>query len=93
MRRASPRYIADFDSASAMLRALSACLHGEDFADLGMSPRLRPLVVATTVLPQCAREAVYAWSGWAEAIPQAKIGEVDAEEIARWVVGSYPRRR
>ena len=93
MRPPSPAYIADFDSASAMLRALSACLHGEDFANLGMPAWLRPPVLATGVLPARAREAVYAWSGWAEAIPPERIGEVDAEEIARWVVGAYPERR
>jgi hypothetical protein len=85
--------IADFDSASAMLRALSACLHGEDFANLGMPAWLRPPVLATGLLPQRVREAVYAWSGWAEAISAARIGEVDAEEIARWVVDTYPERR
>lgn len=89
----SLRYIADFDSASAMLRALSRCLRGENFANLGLSPWLRPAVLATSALPSRAREAVYAWSGWAEAIPPDRIGEVDADEIARWVVGAYPERR
>ena len=93
MSAGSPSYIADFDSASAMLRALSACLHGEDFANLGMSAWLRPPVLATGLLPPRLREAVYAWSGWAEATPAKRVGEVDAEEIARWVVGSYPKRR
>jgi hypothetical protein len=93
MRAPSPPYIADFDSASAMLRALSACLHDEDFANLGLPAWLRPPVLATGLLPRRAREAIYAWSGWAEAIPPERIGEVDAEEIARWVVGSYPERR
>ncbi len=93
MRPPAPRYIADFDSASAMLRALSACLHGEGFANLGMPAWLRPPVLATGVLPRRVREAIYAWSGWAEAIPPGRIGEVDAEEIARWVVGAYPARR
>ncbi len=93
MRARSPSYIADFDSASAMLRALSACLHGEDFANLGMPAWLRPPVLATGMLPRRLREAVYAWSGWAEATPPGRIGEVDAEEIARWVVGAYPKRR
>jgi hypothetical protein len=92
-RGRSPAYIADFDSASAMLRALSACLHGEDFANLGMPAWLRLPVLATGALPPRAREAIYAWSGWAEAIPPARIGEVDAEEIARWVVDAYPERR
>jgi hypothetical protein len=93
MRARSPAYIADFDSASAMLRALSACLHGEDFANLGMPAWLRLPVLATGALPARAREAVYAWSGWAEATPPERIAEVDAEEIARWVVRAYPERR
>jgi hypothetical protein len=64
-RGRSPAHIADFDSASAMLRALSACLRGEDFANLGMPAWLRPPVLATGLLPRRIREAVYAWSGWA----------------------------
>jgi len=54
---------------------------------------LQPPVLATGLLPRRIREAVYAWSRWAEAIPPARIGEVDAEEIARWVVDAYPERR
>jgi hypothetical protein len=60
MKPPSPPYIADFDSASAMLRALSACLHGEDFANLGMPAWLRPPVLATGALPARAREVIYA---------------------------------
>jgi hypothetical protein len=93
MKHRSLRYIADFDSASAMLRALAYCLRGENFANLGLSPWLRPAVLATGALPARAREAIYAWSGWAEAIPPESIEQIDAEEIARWVTAAYPERR
>ncbi len=39
-----PAYLANFDSATAMLKALSACLHGRDFSLLGtfeMAPTCR----------------------------------------------------
>ena len=89
----APRYIANFDSASAMLRALGRFLEGKDFPGLGIQPTLEPLAPAVNALPRRARELLYIWSGWREAIPTEQLGAVRAEEIARWVVSQYPRRR
>ncbi len=88
----SPRYIADFDSATAMLRALAHYLHGEAFAGLGLSPVTRPLIRAVNLLGDRAREFVYTWSGWGEAIWPQHLDLVDAEEAARWMVSLYSRR-
>src|SRR6266550_1697949 len=68
------RAVASFDSASAMLRALASFLHGRDTPMLGQFPSvLEPLLDGSfgTVnrLPRRVQEAIYAWSGWAEAIP------------------------
>ena len=88
------RYIANFDSAAGMLRALGRYLHGQDFSGLGVtSPALEPVALAINALPRRLREALYIWSGWWEAIPPEKLGEVRAEEIARCAVDAYPRRR
>jgi hypothetical protein len=89
----SPRAIADFDSASAMLRALAACLRGDGFPALGLSESLRPLAIAANLLPKRVRKLVYAWSGWAEAMPAAALGDVRAETVSRWMVETYPKRR
>lgn len=35
---AMPRYVAGFDSTSAMVRALSRFLHSQDFPGMGMNP-------------------------------------------------------
>ena len=40
-------YLADFDSATAMLRALAAFLHCRDFANLGLWSALKPVVIGT----------------------------------------------
>src|SRR5688500_12051744 len=86
--------IANFDSASAMLRMLARFLHGQDFARLGgTAPPLEPLADAVNGLPRGVREQLYIWSGWAEAIRPDKLAGVRAEDIARWVVDQYPRRR
>ncbi len=92
------KYIASFDSASAMLRATAGFLRGEDFPVLGsvpraLSPAMRPVAAAVNALPQRVREGVYVWSGASEAIQPEKLGEVNAEEISRWATGQYPRRR
>ena len=75
-------YIANFDSAAAMLRALANYLHGEDFLMLGTVPKSRaPLMKlaslvgsAINALPVALREQVYIWSGRTEAIAAAIKG-------------------
>ncbi len=81
-----------------MLRALSAHLRGEDFRVLGsvpkpLAPLMRPVAAAVNALPRRIREGVYTYSGANEAIPPESLGDVSAEEVSRWVVDEYPRRR
>lgn len=42
--------IADFDSASAVLRATARYLRGKDFSRLGMTPALEPLALAVALV-------------------------------------------
>jgi hypothetical protein len=91
-------YVADFDSAAGMLRALSNYLRGEDFPLVGAMPRRNMPVmklVATVVnrLPSSLREQVYIWSGWFEAVNTRKLRDVRTDEIAAWMTTLYPRRR
>ena len=92
------QYIANFDSEAAMLRALGNYLHSEDFPMTGavspsIEPLMKPLVAAVNALPRRVREEVYTWSGRSEAVPPKKLGQVRAEDVSRWVVSHYPRRR
>jgi hypothetical protein len=91
-------YIADFDSAAAMLRALANYLHGQDFPLLGALPRWAApemKVIATLVnrMPKRMKEQVYIWSGWSEAIAARKLHNAKTDRIADWVVSLYPKRR
>ena len=93
-----PEYIADFDSAMGMLRALSRHLDGQDYPLLGTLPRWSGLpmrAVGTLVnhLPRWIQEQVYIWSGWCEAISVNKLKTVDAEQVAEWIVSLYPKRK
>ncbi|WP_433447176.1 hypothetical protein ACQPXS_04640 [Streptomyces sp. CA-142005] len=90
--------VASFDSATGMLRALSRFLAGRDTPALGTLPAafelpLSGVLGALNRLPIAARERVYAASGWAEAIPRHRVGDVRSEALAEWVTGHYPRRR
>jgi len=90
-------YIADFDSAAAMLRQLSHYLHGRSAPLLGPATRWAALpveVIATAVnrLPDWLKEQVYIWSGRYEAISPRKLTEVKTEGLAQWVAGLYPER-
>jgi hypothetical protein len=91
-------YVADFDSATGMLRALAASLRGEGLPLLGAMPRSRaPLMklVAATVnrLPTALQEQVYIWSGWLEATSTRKLAAVSGDEVATWMANLYPRRQ
>jgi hypothetical protein len=93
----SPNYVANFDSASAMLKAGARYLHGKDFPRLGSARGLalveRPLASAINALPARLREQVYTVTGALEGMRPEHAGQVRAEEIARWAVELYPRRR
>src|SRR5215204_931993 len=81
-----------------MLRALGNYLRGEDFPMIGSMPRsveplMKALVAVVNGLPRRVREEVYTWSGRSEAVPPKRLEQVRAEDISRWVVSHYPRRR
>ncbi|NVJ21192.1 hypothetical protein HUW62_08180 [Myxococcus sp. AM011] len=91
------RFVADFDSSAAMLRALASFLHGRDFPALGTHRHTHPLF--ETLLPVVnhlsvpLREAAFVRGGLAEALTPRALAHFDAEALARWVVARYPRRR
>ena len=90
-------YVADFDSASAMLRALANYLNGKDFPLLGAMPKSRtPLMklAAQTVnhLPLRLREQIYIWSGRFEAVRPDKLRDIRMDQIEQDLIGLYPNR-
>ncbi len=87
------QYVADFDSASGLLRALAASLDGHGFDRLGQS-RLRALPVRASDLgPAALRRRIYSWGGWAEAISPEDLDAVSWSQFGRWVTRRYPRGR
>jgi hypothetical protein len=92
MRPNAPSYLADFDSASAMLRATTNILRGKDFPTLGQPPALTPLVRSVNMLPRPVREQVYALGGAMEGQAPDKLDKVNAEAIAHWAAERYPKR-
>jgi hypothetical protein len=77
-------YVADFDSATGMLRALAASLRGEGVPLLGAmrrskAPLMKLVASAVNHLPTALQEQVYIWSGWLEATSPRKLAAVRAE--------------
>jgi hypothetical protein len=96
------RAVAEFDSASAMMRVLGAALRGQEAPLLALfsSPAgrlLEPsadwLVGRIERLPEAALRAIYRRSGWMDAIPARHLSQIQAGELAEWVIQHYPRRR
>jgi hypothetical protein len=90
--RPAERSIADFDSASAMLRATALALHGQPFPHLGHGWLPAALVRASRVLPRRVRQGVYAALGGREGVPPERLAEVDLAAVASWATSLYPRR-
>ncbi|MFD0883838.1 hypothetical protein ACFQ08_04610 [Streptosporangium algeriense] len=92
------RVVASFDSATGMLRALSRFLHGRDVPLIGQGPAWAEPWASAVLglanrLPRPLQEKAYAVSGWAEAVPLGRVGDIRSDDLARWVTGHYPRRR
>ncbi|MBA8824823.1 hypothetical protein FHX42_002170 [Saccharopolyspora lacisalsi] len=92
------RAVASFDSATGMLRCLARFLSGRDTPLLGQFPGPLEPVLTTALagvnhLPRRLAETCYTTSGVSEAVPRHRLGELDSEELASWVVDHYPRQR
>ncbi len=92
-----PGYIANFDSATAMLRGVANYLNGTGLPAMGTQSAaathaLQPVALLINALPDSLREQIYIWSGWGETISPKKLGSVSAERVAGWMASLYPER-
>jgi hypothetical protein len=92
MKKSAPTYIANFDSAAAMVRATANFLNGQDFPALGLGSALKPLANLVNLTPEKLRDQIYALGGGNEAIPARKLNSVSAERISQWITSEYPQR-
>jgi hypothetical protein len=83
--------VASFDSASAMLLALSRFLRGQDFAHLGQPSVKTWPVRASSLLPKRLRQSVYAVAGALEGSRAGQLGDIDMDDVAAWVTDHYDR--
>ena len=94
----APDSIADFDSATAVLRGVAASVRGRDLPALGAFSRpvahlAERVLPAVNALPTGLREEIYRRGSGGEAVDPARLHAVSAEAVARWMVGHYPPRR
>ena len=98
MRKGATVALANFDSATGMLRALASFLHGRDFPMLGVLPKWTaplalPVGAAINRLPRAMQEQLFIRSGASEAVPADALHRVRTERIAAWMTGLYPVRK
>jgi hypothetical protein len=86
----SPSFTADFDSATALVRALANSLHGRRFRRLGHGHIAGLATTASAVLPESRRALAFAIAGGTEAIRPRRLANVSPEAFARWVTSEYP---
>lgn len=88
-----PDSLANFDSSTTMVRALSRHLHGQGFPGLGIFPRpVDRLLPIGNRLPRRTRAAIYRRGSANEAIDPDELESVDVEAIRSWVTDRYPER-
>jgi hypothetical protein len=87
------KYIANFDSSTAMSKANANYLKGKDFPGYGTMPMsFKPLADRINKLPQKVREKQYIWSGWGEGVSARQLGKIEAETIPAWITDNYPTK-
>ncbi|HVT22477.1 MAG TPA: hypothetical protein VHE57_13935 [Mycobacteriales bacterium] len=89
----TPPYVADFDSATGLVRGLAAALAGRPYRRLGRSRATAGLVRASRLLPERVSTAAFARAGAHEGIRPDALPSVDPERFCRWVVDRYGPRR
>lgn len=87
----SPRGIARFDAAAAMVMALASSLHRKPFSGPSQSLTLDHLLPALNHLPESLREWGYAMGGMAEGLSPGKVQKLNVEGINQWICDQYPR--
>lgn len=87
------RYVAQFDSASAMLRAVARFLHGKDFPSLGTKSLWRPVMAVSNIFPRVVRESCYILGGRQETHRPERLARLSWNAVNEWVTSHYPRRR
>ena len=89
------RAVASFDPATRMVRALGRYLAGRGSPAPGRTTGalLSAALGGLNELPPPLAERAFAVGGLAEAVPRGRVGEIDAEALASWIVEHYPMRR
>lgn len=85
------RFVADFDSSAAMVRAVGRHLTGRDFPALGVGPESTALAAALARLPAPARRRATALVGATRGVPLHLLRRLRDQDLAQWVVAQYPR--
>lgn len=86
----SPWFAADFDSATALARALAASLQGRRFRRLGHGRLAGAATIASSLLPESLRARAFRIAGASEAIAPRRLADVAPDDFARWVTSLYP---
>jgi hypothetical protein len=92
-RTRTPWFVANFDSCSALAKALGNFLNGRDFKGVGKVPNSELIARIVNSLPWDLQKAAYVKGSAHEAVHPDKLGKIDAEEFSTWATGLYPKRK
>ncbi len=90
--RMTPRFLAEFDSTSAMMTALGKYLRGEDSPGRDIASLPEWLAREVNKFARQTRESMYTLSGFMEAIPPESLNKIHSEQMSKWVINNYPKK-
>jgi hypothetical protein len=88
-----PRFVADFDSSTGLVRGLAAALHQQPHRRLGRSWLAALAVRGSRAVPERPRTAAFRRSGAAEGLSPDDLVDVAPEEFGSWVASMYGPRQ
>jgi hypothetical protein len=90
--RMTPRFLAEFDSTSAMMTALGKYLRGGDTPGMDTASLPEWLGREINKFVRQTRETMHTLSGFMEAIPPESLDKIHSGQMSKWVINNYPKK-
>ncbi len=93
LEKKPPWFVANFDSATGLVKALGSCLNGESFAGVGHVPTSKLLARLVNALPWQIQRVIYIKGSAKGSVDPRSLCQIRATAFTRWVTNLFPRQK